>query len=177
VTAMYGIAFWLPQIVRNLSNLGDVAVGLVSAIPYLVAAICMVPIARHSDATGERRWHIAVPALAGGVAVIGCTLVGSPLLGLALLSCTAVGIWSALGPTWALPMNMLTGPAAASGLALINSIGNIGGFVGPFLVGIARETTNSFAGGLFVIAGSLLGAAGVALLIGRARTKPVSEIM
>jgi ACS family tartrate transporter-like MFS transporter len=165
VTSMYGVAFWLPQIVRNLSGLGDFAVGLVSAVPYLLAAICMVPIATHSDRTGERRWHIAIPAAAGGIAVIGCALVSSPLLGLALLSCTAIGIWSALGPSWALPMRMLTGPAAAAGLALINSIGNIGGFVGPSLVGLARQATNSFAGGLFVIAAALLGAAAVALMV------------
>ena len=165
VTAMYGVAFWLPQIVRNLSGLGDFGVGLVSAVPYLLAAIFMVPIAKHSDRTGERRWHVALPAALGGLAVIGCAMVSSPLLGLALLSCTAIGIWSALGPSWALPMSMLTGPAAAAGLALINSIGNIGGFVGPALVGFAREATNSFAGGLFVIAASLLGAATVALTI------------
>ena len=165
VTAMYGVAFWLPQIVRNLSGLGDFAVGVISAVPYLAAAICMVPIAKHSDRTGERRWHIALPAAAGGLAVIGCATVSSPLPGLALLSCTAIGIWSALGPSWALPMSMLTGPAAAAGLALINSIGNIGGFVGPALVGFAREQTNSFAGGLYVIAAALLGAAAVALTI------------
>jgi MFS transporter, ACS family, tartrate transporter len=165
VTAMYGVAFWLPQIVRNLSGLGDFGVGLISAVPYLLAAMCMVPIAKHSDKTGERRWHIAVPAAAGGVAVIGCAMVSSPVPGLALLSCTAIGIWSALGPSWALPMSMLTGPAAAAGLALINSIGNVGGFVGPSLVGIAREATNSFAAGLFVIAAALLGAAAVALTL------------
>jgi MFS transporter, ACS family, tartrate transporter len=165
VTAMYGVAFWLPQIVRNLSGLGDVAVGFVSAVPYLLAAICMVPVAKHSDATGERRWHVAIPAALGSLSIVGCAVVDSPLLALALLSCTAIGIWSALGPCWALPMSLLTGPAAAAGLALINSIGNVGGFVGPSLVGYARQATNSFAGGLFVIAASLLGAALVAIAV------------
>ncbi len=165
VTAMYGVAFWLPQIVRNLSGLGDFAVGLVSAVPYLLAAICMVPVAKHSDATGERRWHVAVPAALGSVAMVGSALADSPVLALVLLSCAAIGIWSALGPCWALPMSVLTGPAAAAGLALINSIGNVGGFVGPSLVGYARQATNSFAAGLFVIAASLFGAAVVALAV------------
>ena len=165
VTAMYGVAFWLPQIVRNLSGLGDFAVGLLSAVPYLLAALCMVPFAKHSDATGERRWHVAAAAAFGATAMVGSALVGSPTFALLLISCTAIGIWSALGPTWALPMSVLTGPAAAAGLALINSIGNVGGFVGPSLVGFAREATGSFVGGLYVIAAALFAAAVVALMI------------
>lgn len=165
VTAMYGVAFWLPQIIRNLSGLHDFAVGLASAVPYLLAAICMVPVARHSDATGERRWHVAVPCAAGALAMFGMTIIDMPIPGLLLLSCAAIGIWAALGPCWALPMSVLSGPAAAAGLALINSVGNLGGFVGPSLVGFAREATNSFAGGLLVVALSLLGAAAVALAV------------
>ena len=165
VTAMYGVAFWLPQIVRNLSGFGDFAVGLASALPYLAAAVSMVPVARHSDQTGERRWHVAVPCALGGLAMVATAYAGNPVAGLALLSCGAIGIWSALGPCWALPMRVLSGPAAAAGLALINSIGNVGGFVGPSLVGWAREATNSFEGGLLVIAVSMIGAAVVALMI------------
>ncbi len=162
---MYGVAFWLPQIIRNLSGLGDFAVGLISAVPYLLAAICMVPVARHSDTTGERRSHVAVPCAAGAAAMVGSALVDAPIPALILLSYAAIGIWAALGPCWALPMSVLSGPAAAAGLALINSIGNIGGFVGPSLVGFAREATNSFSGGLFVIAASLMCAAAVALAV------------
>jgi ACS family tartrate transporter-like MFS transporter len=165
VTAMYGVAFWLPQIIRNLSGLSDFAVGFASAVPYLLAAICMVPVARHSDKTRERRWHVAVPCAAGGIAMVATAFVDNPVAGLLLLSCGAIGIWAALGPCWALPMSVLSGPAAAAGLALINSIGNVGGFVGPSLVGLAREATDSFAGGLVVIAASMLGAAVVALAI------------
>ena len=171
VTAMYGVAFWLPQIVRNLSGLGDFAVGLISAVPYLLAAICMVPIAKHSDKTGERRWHIAVPAAAGGVAVIGCALVSSPVPGLALLSCTAIGIWSALGPSWALPMSMLTGPAAR-GLALINSLGTLALVVRLF--GIARAA-RQLRRRPVVIAGRVI-VRGRPLTVPTARmTKPMSS--
>jgi ACS family tartrate transporter-like MFS transporter len=165
VTAMYGVAFWLPQIIRNLSGFGDLAVGLASALPYLAAAVSMVPVAHHSDRTGERRWHVAVPCALGGLAMVATAYAGNPIAGLALLSCGAIGIWSALGPCWALPMRVLSGPAAAAGLALINSIGNVGGFVGPSLVGWARQATNSFEGGLLVIAVSMIGAAMVALMV------------
>ena len=175
VTAMYGVAFWLPQIIRNLSGLNDFAVGLLSAVPYLAAAICMVPVARHSDATGERRWHVAVPCAVGAVAMFGAAIVDTPILGLILLSCTAIGIWAALGPCWALPMSVLSGPAAAAGLALINSIRNVGGFVGPSLVGYVRDVTDSYAGGLFVIAASLLGAAVVALAVPHDRQVEVAR--
>jgi ACS family tartrate transporter-like MFS transporter len=106
--------------------------------------------------------------------MVGSALVDSPTLGLLLLSCAAIGIWSALGPSWALPMTVLTGPAAAAGLALINSIGNVGGFVGPALVGFAREATNSFAGGLYVIAASLLGAAIVAVMLPNGSRQPAA---
>jgi MFS family permease len=162
---MYGVAFWLPQIIRNLSGFGDLAVGLASALPYLAAAVSMVPVAHHSDRTGERRWHVAVPCALGGLAMVATAYAGNPIAGLALLSCGAIGIWSALGPCWALPMRVLSGPAAAAGLALINSIGNVGGFVGPSLVGWARQATNSFEGGLLVIAVSMIGAAMVALMV------------
>ena len=97
---------------------------------------------------------------------------GNPIAGLALLSCGAIGIWSALGPCWALPMRVLSGPAAAAGLALINSIGNVGGFVGPSLVGWARQATNSFEGGLLVIAASMIGAAIVAVSLKEAPKAP-----
>ena len=87
---MYGVAFWLPQIIGSLSGLNDVSVAFLSAIPYLFAAVCMVPVARHSDATGERRWHVAVPCAVGAVAMFGTAIVDAPIPGLILLSCTAI---------------------------------------------------------------------------------------
>ena len=104
--------------------------------------------------------------------MIATAYVDNPFAGLALLSCGAIGIWSALGSCWALPMRILSGSAAAAGLALINSIGNVGGFVGPSLVGYAREATDSFAGGLLVIAASLIGAAIVAASVKETAREP-----
>jgi MFS transporter, ACS family, tartrate transporter len=165
VTAMYGVGFWLPQIVKGLSGSGNFLVGVLSAVPYLVAALGMVFVARHSDLTGERRWHIAVPCFAGAVSLWLVPLVQPPALALALLSVAALGIWSALPTIWTLPMAVLSGPAAAGGLALINSFGNLGGFAGPYLVGFAREATDSFAAGLLVLGGSLAMSGAIALSI------------
>ena len=157
VIGTYGLSMWLPQIIQGLSGLSDFGVGLLSAVPYLAAAIAMVIVGRHSDRTGERRWHVAVPALIGVVGlVLSAYLQSAPALALAALSLAALGIWSAFGPFWSLPTTFLTGTAAAAGIALINSVGNLGGFLGPYLVGAVRSSTQSFTGGLLILAVILL---------------------
>ncbi len=133
-TGMYGLTFWLPQIVKGF-GLDNTQTGLVSAIPYLFAALSMFLWGRHSDRTGERIWHIALPCLIGGAAMIAGTAAASPAFALAALTIAAMGIFMALPTFWTLPTALLTGTAAAGGIALINSIGNIGGFTGPYLVG------------------------------------------
>jgi ACS family tartrate transporter-like MFS transporter len=168
VLAFYGVSFWLPQIVQALGTASSATVALISAVPYVAAAIAMVAVGTHSDATGERRWHVAGPALVGAVGfVIAASAAGSLPVSLAALSLAAMGIWGALGPFWALPTAFLAGRAAAGGVALVNSVGNIGGFVGPTLVGYVRQTTGSFAGGLWVLAAGLAAAAAIALLLPR----------
>lgn len=161
VLAFYGVSFWLPQIVQSLGTLPSSAVALISSLPYVVAAVGMVFVGRHSDRTGERRRHVAVPALIGAAGfVAAATVPASVLLSLAALSVAAFGIWGSLGPFWALPTAFLRGSAAAGGVALVNAVGNIGGFVGPTLVGYARDATGSFSAGLWVLAAGLaLGAA------------------
>jgi hypothetical protein len=106
----------------------------------------------HSDRTGERRWHIAGPALAGALGFAASASLEHPALALASLSLAALGIWSALGPFWTLPPSFLAGTAAAGGIALINSVGNLGGFAGPYALGLLREATGSFAPGLLLLA-------------------------
>lgn len=106
-----------------------------------------------------------MPCLGAAVALMLSTLVHAPMLALLFLSCTALGIWGALAPFWALPMGVLSGSAAAAGLALINSVGNLGGFVGPFAIGLAKNMTGSFSGGLFTVAGALVCAAAVAVAV------------
>jgi MFS transporter, ACS family, tartrate transporter len=163
VQSFYGVSLWLPEIVQGASQLGALGIGLVSAIPYLCAALGMVFVGRHSDRTGERRLHIALPATIGAIGLLLCVAAPSPLLSIAALSLGALGIWGSLGPFWALPTAMLGGTGAAGGIALINSIGNLGGFVGPYAVGLVKQATSAFAGGLVALAVVLLLGAGLAL--------------
>lgn len=152
VVGFYGITFWLPQIMRSLSGFSNIKIGLISAIPYVIAAVVMVVVATSSDRTGERRWHVAVPSFFSAAGLILSASTSDPTLSLAALSLAAAGIWGALGPFWSLPTAFLTGAAAAGGIALINSLGNLGGFLSPMLIGEIRARTDSFALALYVLA-------------------------
>ena len=154
--ALYAFGFWLPQIIRGASNGSDFQIGLLTAIPYLVGAGGMVIAARHSDRTGERRWHIAGAAMAGGLAFIVSAFVQGLALSLVTLSLAMLGLASMFGPFWAFATARLRGVGAAAAIALINSIGNTGGFVGPYVIGYIRDRTQSFTGGL-VFVGVVLG--------------------
>jgi nitrate/nitrite transporter NarK len=156
VVGFYGITFWLPQILKNLSGLSDVKIGMVSAIPYVIAAIVMVAVAASSDRAGERRWHVAIPSFVSAVGLLLSAATRDPILSIAALSLAAAGIWGSLGPFWSLPTAFLTGAAAAGGIALINSLGNLGGFLSPMLIGEIRARTDSFAIALFVLAAAPL---------------------
>lgn len=160
VMAFYGVAFWLPQIVQSLGSASSAGAAIISAVPYVVAAAGMVFVGARSDRTGERRWHVAAPALVGAAGFLAAAALPHSLAGaLVALSVAAFGIWGALGPFWALPTAFLRGTAAAGGVALVNAVGNIGGFVGPTVVGYARDATGSFAAGLWVLAAGLVVAA------------------
>lgn len=162
VGGMYGINFWIPQITKNMSGGSNLTAGFLTAIPYLVSACVMVANARHSDKTGERRLHIAVPAIIGAIAMACSGLPGIPMWGqLALMAVAASGMWAILGPFWAIPQLFLRGTAMAAGLALINSVGNLAGFAGPFLVGKVKDSTGGFMYplillGVFSLCGSII---------------------
>ena len=160
VMGLYGVSFWLPQLIKN-SGVTDVFdIGLLSAIPYCVAAVVMVLFARHSDRTGERRWHTAIAALAGALGLVAATVYSdNTVIALAALSVATAGILSTFPIFWSLPTAMLGGAAAAAGIAMINSIGNLAGFVSPYLVGAIRDATHSTASGIYLLAASLLGGA------------------
>lgn len=167
IITFYGISFWLPQILQTLSGRSDLQVAFLSALPYIVAALGMVVIARRSDRTGRRAELVA---LCAGVGIIGFAMAATvthPVASLAALSVAALGIWGTLGPFWAMPPAFLRGAAAAGGIAVINSVGNIGGFAGPYMVGAAREATGNFSAGLWVMAGCLAAGAVIALLLAR----------
>jgi ACS family tartrate transporter-like MFS transporter len=152
IISFYGISLWLPQIVKLFSGVSDLLVGFISAIPYIAASIGMVMIGRSSDHKRERRWHVAISAFAGAVGLIIAGFLKMPAAEIAALSLAAVGIWGTLGPFWAMSSEFLTGTAAAAGIALINSIGNLGGFVGPYMIGVVRTRTDNFAFALIALA-------------------------
>lgn len=167
IITFYGVSFWLPQILQQLSGLNDLSVAFLSALPYVVAAIGMVFVARLSDRTGKRAQYIAVCALVGAVGFGASASVTSPVASLLALSLTALGVWGTLGPFWAMPPAFLRGTAAAGGIAVINSVGNIGGFAGPYAVGYVRDATGSFSAGLWLMAGCLVVGAVIALALSR----------
>jgi ACS family tartrate transporter-like MFS transporter len=173
VIGLYGISFWLPQILRGQSDWSDARVGVVSALPYLAAAVGMVIVAAHSDRTGERRWHVAwcTWTAAAGFALASRT--STAPASLAALSLAAVGVWGAFGPFWTLPAAFLSGTAAAGGIALVNSVGNIGGFAGPYVLGFVRDRTGRFEAGLLVLA-AVLALGGLLALAARPGRAPGS---
>jgi ACS family tartrate transporter-like MFS transporter len=178
VSAGYGMSFFVPQILKSLTegSWSDQKIALVAALPGLVGAVSMLLGAAHSDRTCERKYHVAVGYAVGAVGILLTALslaLGNPFLTLAALVLISLGRDSAQGPFWAMPTSMLTGAAAAGGIALINSVGNLGGFAGPFLMGWLKDRTGGFQTGLFTLAGMLVGGSVLALL---ARHSPALEL-
>ena len=169
--ALYAMGFWLPQIIKAAAGGSDAMAGVLTAIPYAAAAIGMVAVGRHSDRTGERRWHIAVCAVVGGLAFAASAFVSGLVPSLAVLSVAMLGLASMLGPFWTLATSTMSGVGAAAGIALVNSVGNIGGFVGPNIIGFVREATHSFSAGLVAV-GAVLAAGGLLVLAVNQPPKP-----
>jgi len=168
VVALYGFALWLPQLLKATGRFTNFEVGVITAIPYAVAAVGMILVGRRSDRTGERHLHLAVPAIAGAIGLVLVTPMGSTIPLVAALSVSAFGVLGWLGPFWALPTAFLKEEGAAGGIALINSMGAVGGFVGPYLIGKVKEQTGSFTPGLLFLAGCLVGGAAIAAILRRA---------
>ena len=149
---LYGLGFWMPQIIRSLEpSFTNFEIGLVLMIPFTIACVAMILWSRHSDSTGERRWHAAIPPIIGGIGLAGAGLASSPILAFCLLVIATTGIYCFFGPFWTLPAVFLSEAAAAIGIAVINSIGNTGGFIGPSLVGFLTQATGSMQMGLIVM--------------------------
>jgi ACS family tartrate transporter-like MFS transporter len=163
LVALYGFALWLPQLLKAAGAFSNLEVGIITAIPYAVAAPVMVLVGLRSDRTGERYLHLAAPAVVGAVGFLLVTRAGSTPALVAALSLAAVGVLGWLGPFWALPTAFLREQAAAGGIALINSMGAVGGFVGPYLIGQIKERTGEFAPGLVFLAGCMAAAAAIVL--------------
>jgi MFS transporter, ACS family, tartrate transporter len=162
---LYTLNFWGPQLLRSLSSsYSNFTVGLFIMVPNLVGLVAMIAISRNSDQKSERRRHAAIPAIIGGVAFLLLPMTHSHLYSIVLLCFVAVGVYGFLGPFWAIPSEFLTGFAAAAGIALVNSVGNLGSFVGPYAVGLVKQKTGSFSGGLALAGIAMLSAAGLVLL-------------
>jgi MFS transporter, ACS family, tartrate transporter len=161
----YGIILWLPNYIHSLTTLGDFGIGVVSVIPYIATAIAMVLVGMRSDRTGKHRLHLAGTAFTAAVALLIAAYTTSIVPGLAFVSLALMATFSMQGPFWATATSLTSGVAAAAAIALINSFGNLGGFYGPFIIGLKRSAGGGFRGGMLVIA-VLLGIAGlVALLV------------
>ncbi len=149
--ALYAFGFFLPQILQAAFAGTPFQIGLLSALPYVAGAVGMVVTSRHSDRTGERRWHVAGGAVVAGAAFVATSFVQGLVPSLVLLSIAMLGLASMFGPFWTLATSFVHGVGAAAGIALINSVGNIGGFVGPYGIGYLRDATGGFSAGLVAI--------------------------
>ena len=164
---LYGIGFWMPQVIQTF-GFSPLKIGFLTAIPYLFAAFLMVLWGRRSDRTGERIWHVALPLALAGAAFAWSAVSGPLLPTMMALTLVTVGIYAAVGAFWSLPTAILTGTGAAAGIALVNSIGNLGGFAAPTIVGTLRQATGDFTAALLFLAFILVLGAGLTLLFGYA---------
>jgi ACS family tartrate transporter-like MFS transporter len=160
----FGLNFWLPQIIKQASGASNLAVGFLNSIPFLCAAVAMVVAGRWSDETGNRRWFYVSGVVIGAALLAASALAANPLVALVLMCLATMSIWSVISVFWTLPAAFLTGAGAAAGLAMINSIGGLGGFIGPYVIGWVRGANTGYAEALITIACIMLvGAALIAM--------------
>ncbi len=168
---LYTLGIWAPQIIRGF-GLSPMEVGFLNAIPPTIAVVAMILWARHSDRTGERTWHVVIACLVASAGLMLAGAASSVVAVIAALSLVNIGISAAKPPLWAMPTMFLSGSAAAVGIATINAIGNLGGFVGPWVIGWIKDSTGSFAGGLVFVAALLVLSAVLSLVVARVGRRP-----
>lgn len=163
VMGQYALTFWMPTFVESTGIKGGFAIGALSAVPYLAALVAMNLFGRSADRRRERRWHLIIPSLMGAVGFsLAASWTGSTALSLVALSIAAAGVLTCAPLFWSLPTAFLSGTAAAAGLAVINSVGNLAGFVSPYMIGSLKDATDSTAIPMYVLAlGLVIGAAAV----------------
>jgi len=173
VTAVYGLNFWIPSIVKKLSGFTNFQVSLVAALPYCFGLIAILLIGWHSDKTGERRWHTSLSMMAASTGLLLSVVFGNfAPLAIAMLCITGAGNAGYLPGFWALPTSFLTGTTAAASIALINSFGNLGGFAGPYVVGYLSTKTGSYFWGVLYLSASALIASFLILALQTTRKRP-----
>jgi MFS family permease len=169
LSGAYGIMFWLPQMVHQLTGLSAFAIGLVNALPWIGSALGIYFNAAHSDRTGERFWHIALPAALAGLALLGASQAGAGVPGLMLLFVAGLGLGAAQGAFWALPTALFVPATFAVGVVAINILGTSGGIIFPPIIGWAREATGNFLAPTLMMVVILFAAAAITLFV-RARS-------
>lgn len=164
VMGLYGVGFWMPTLIKSTGVQSALMIGLLTAIPNLFAVIGMILISRSSDRHHERRWHLAIPAVFGAIGlVLSAVWGGNTALAMVALTIANIGICTVLPLFWSQPTAILGGTAAAAGIALINSVGNLAGFVSPYLVGWLKDLTGTTNTGLYMLAACLTAGALIAL--------------
>jgi ACS family tartrate transporter-like MFS transporter len=166
--AAYGLILFLPQMIHAL-GVSNALTPLVNAVPFAIAAIVMVFWSIHSDLKMERNWHAAIPAACAGIALISCVVLKDPVAIMVALTFGITGVFCYVAVFWAVPSAMLTGPAAAAGLALVNAVANLGSFAGPYVVGWVRDYTGSYSLGIVAIGCGPVMAAVIAATLRSAR--------
>jgi ACS family tartrate transporter-like MFS transporter len=163
ITGYWGFNYWMPTVLKEVSGWSNLAIGWLIVIPMFLSLIAMLYTGSSSSKTGEKRWHGAVPMFIGAVGMGIGTFISNPSLNFIFVIITAIGVYSAFGVWWSYPTTFLSGMAAAGAVGLINSFGNVGGYVGPYLTGFVKTMTGSFHWAYVYLACSLA-AAGVLML-------------
>jgi ACS family tartrate transporter-like MFS transporter len=165
----YGYSFWAPLIIKSLTGFSNFKVGLVLGAISAITILGMLMNSYHSDQTGERAIHIAIPLLVMAVGLVGCALLHQPVLAIIALALVPLGHCASYGPFWSMPTQFFTGPAAAAGIALVTMIANVGSFAGPTLIGILKTRTGTHTAAFLLLGGLAVIATLLALTIGPAR--------
>ena len=167
VASNYGLTLWQPQIIKSF-GLTDLETGLLNSVPFAFGCVAMVWWGRRSDQKRERLWHTAVPLFVCAAGLVACVAFAASLLPTVLALCfTLIGVYAVKGPFWATATEMLPTATAAAGIAAINSIGNLAGFIGPFLIGAIKDATGSFTLGLLPLIAFAVVAGCVVLAMGK----------
>lgn len=157
VAGQYGLTFWMPTLIKSTGVTGAFNIGLLSAIPFLCAIVVMNLLGHSADKRRERRWHLIVPALAGAVGfTAAASFADNTVVSLICLSMAAAGVLTCAPLFWSLPTAFLSGTAAAAGIAIVNSVGNLAGFASPYMIGYLKDLTSSTASGMYVLAAVLV---------------------
>ena len=167
----YGYSFWAPLVIKSLTGLSNFKVGLVLGAISAITILSMLLNGYHSDRTGERAIHIAVPLLVTAVGFVGCALLHQHVLAIIALALVPLGHCASYGPFWSMPTQFLTGPAAAAGIALVTMIANVGGFAGPALIGVLKTRTGTHTDAFLLLGGLAVIATFLALRLGAVQAR------